>query len=274
MSRPKPPAPDEGPGWLATYGDLVTLLMAFFVMLFAISSVEESKFEQLLSGLGPFGNPAATSVLSPLGEPVATPVPVPVPNQPTDDDVPVTPGRGAAGGALDPTLEQLGRRLLEAVDAAGHPGTVEIRKDPRGLALSIATDDVLFAVGATTVTGQGRQILAAIAPSLSTVPNEVLVEGHADSSPLNRGGYTNWNLSTDRAVAVVNVFVGDHGLAPHRLSASGYGQFRPVDPGDGETARSRNRRVELIILHAAPTSDPIPNPIPPIVVPTPTELTS
>jgi chemotaxis protein MotB len=228
-----PPATDQR--WLLTYGDLVTLLMAFFVMLFAISSVEQEKFEAFLSGLDQFGNPGK----DPIGEvapraPVAPPIPVQA--SPADP------------AALAPSLQQLGQQLLDAVAAAGHPGAIEITEDDRGLGVSIETDRVLFAVGSAQITPQGAQIIAAMAPPLAGIGNEILLEGHADTTPLDRGGYTNWNLSTDRAVAVVNALVDRHGVAPHRLTASGFGEFRPRDPGSSAESKARNRRVELIVV--------------------------
>lgn len=242
-------APDDGQRWLATYGDMVTLLMAFFVMLFALSNVEQAKFEAFLSGLDQFGNPAAADILDPVGEPIAPPVPVPTP-APTSTPQPAAPAAPAAD-RLDPGLEKLGQELLDAVAAAGYPGTVEIEQDERGLGVAIGTDDVLFDVGASRVTDRGLRILDALAPALAGVGNDILVEGHADTTPLNRGGYTNWNLSTDRAVAVVNALVSRHAIGPHRLTASGFGEFQPRDPGSDPAALSRNRRVELIIRNAA-----------------------
>ncbi|MEX2658117.1 MAG: flagellar motor protein MotB [Acidimicrobiales bacterium] len=255
--RSRKAAPDDGQRWLATYGDMVTLLMAFFVMLFAISSVEQEKFDAFVSGLDIFDNPASLSILDPSGEPIAPPIPI------ASEASPAAATTTTTAPALDPGLEELGRRLLEAVAAAGHPGTIEIQQDERGLSVAIGTDNVLFDVGASQVTVQGIAILDAITPPLSSVDNDILVEGHADTTPLNRGGYTNWNLSTDRAVAVVNVLAGRHAVPPVRLTASGYGEFKPRDPGSDPAALSRNRRVELIIRNApvvvaAPAATPAP----------------
>lgn len=242
MSRRRRAAPVvEEQRWLATYGDMVTLLMAFFVMLFAISSIEQEKFDAFLSGLDQFGNPGA----SPIGEsmaPVAVPVTTPDPMEPTPPSV---------APALAPELQSLGHQMLDAVAAAGYPGAIEITHDDRGLGVSIETDHVLFDIGSANITPQGAQIIAALAPPLTGVDNDVLLEGHADTTPLNRGGYTNWNLSTDRAVAVVNALVHQYGLVPQRMTASGFGEFRPRDPASTLEAKARNRRVELIVLHDA-----------------------
>lgn len=235
--RRRPPASSEQQSWLLTYGDMVTLLMAFFVMLFAISSIEQEKFDAFIAGLEPFGNSGG----SPIGEAPA-PVEPPLPSPEADVVQPVQPP------ALDPGLEALGQQMLAAVGAAGHPEAIEITHDERGLGVTIETDRVLFEVGSARLTPMGEQIIAAVAPPLASVGNDVLLEGHADTTPLNRNGYTNWNLSTDRAVAVVNALVDRHGLAPHRLTASGFGEFQPRDGGSGPEAKARNRRVELIVV--------------------------
>jgi chemotaxis protein MotB len=233
LAPPAKKPKNTGPGWLATYGDLVTLLMAFFVMLFAISSVEQVKFEAFLSGLAQFGNPAAqNSETANIGEPVADGASKPIP--------PIL--------AAPEPLREMGRRVQEALAEAGLAGSAEIQYDDRGLAIVVGTDDVLFASGSARVTERGRAIIAAIAPELTKVSNQIAVEGHTDTVPLNRNGYTNWNLSTDRAVAVVNRLAGDHGVAPRRLTASGHGEYVPRDAADTADARRRNRRVEIVIL--------------------------
>lgn len=238
--RREPPQTEQA--WITTYGDMVTLLMAFFVMLFAISTLEQEKFEAFVAGLAPFGNDGG----SPIGE-SGPPIEVPV----TALELDATALQPPQPQPLATELQALGERLLAAVAAAGHPGALEITEDERGLGVSIETDSVLFDVGSAAVTPMGAQIIAAIAPPLSSVDNQLLVEGHADTTPLDRGGYTNWNLSTDRAVAVVNVLVDQHGLRPERLTASGFGEFRPRDPGASPEAKARNRRVELIVVDDA-----------------------
>lgn len=237
--RREPPKTEQA--WLATYGDMVTLLMAFFVMMFAISSIEQEKFDAFVSGLEQFGNAGGDPIGDATGV-IEAPVLVTVPD-------PVVP---SGPGGLAPSLEQLGQQMVDAVAAAGFPGAVEITRDERGLGVTIETDSVLFEVGSARITPMGAQIVAAVAPALASVPNQILLEGHADNTPLNRGGYTNWNLSTDRAVAVVNELVTYHGMQPGRLTASGFGEFRPRDAADTPEAKARNRRVELIVVQDAP----------------------
>ncbi|MEZ5406509.1 MAG: flagellar motor protein MotB [Acidimicrobiales bacterium] len=241
MSRREKKAVDEGPGWLATYGDLVTLLLAFFVMLFAVSSVEAQKFEAFLAGLGQFDNAAAAPGVWP---PSAAEAPIFAMNA----DI----GQGALEKA-DATEEALREReeieadLAEAVEAAGLTDALELRADPRGIAVALATDNVLFESGSAELTAPGDEVIGHIAAVLRTLHYDVTIEGHTDNTPLNRAGYTNWHLSTDRAVSVVQAFALRHGIEPTRLSAVGYGEYKPLDQGDTPEARARNRRVEIVV---------------------------
>lgn len=238
---------DGGPGWILTYGDMVTLLLAFFVMLFAVSSVEQEKFDAFVSGLGDFGNPAANSVAAPsTGNLVQS-------NPPVSPLVPGPTGEGGKGEddtkSIDEnSFENLKERVEDAVAEANLEDLISVRGDPRGVAIVISTDDVLFARGSAVVTQDGEDIIAILAPILRAFPNQIQVEGHADNIPLDRGGYTNWNLSTDRAVAVVQELSDDFDIAPERLTASGFGEYRPLDPRDTEEARAKNRRVEIVVV--------------------------
>jgi chemotaxis protein MotB len=224
----------NGGAWLLTYGDMVTLLMAFFVMLFAVSSIETIKFEAFLSGLSDFDNPAASQMLSPVGDPIPPPVQPPVQA--------VMPG---ATGTRD-----LAGKMAAAMANAGIEGEVDLQVDKRGLVLIVGTDDVLFESGSAVISERGRTIVGALAPELTGIPNDLVIEGHTDDVPLDRNGYTNWNLSTDRAVAVVNALARDHRVDPRRLEATGYGEWSPRDTGSNAAARARNRRVEIVILAA------------------------
>ena len=145
-------------------------------------------------------------------------------------------------------LEGVRASVESALQAAGLDAYAEFRYDERGLVVSIAADDVLFATGSTQVGDVGREIVTVIARTLLDVPNDVVVEGHTDDVPLHRAGYTNWNLSTDRAVAVLRLLVDELELPPARLGATGYGEFRPVAENTTPAGRARNRRVDILIV--------------------------
>lgn len=277
MSRREKKAADEGPGWLATYGDLVTLLLAFFVMLFAVSSVEAQKFEAFLTGLGQFDNAAAAPGVWP---PSAAEAPI--------FSLNANIGQGSLdeeATAADEALreqERIEEELAQAVEAAGLTDSLELRPDPRGIAVALTTDNVLFEIGSAELTASGHEVIAHIADVLQALDHDVTIEGHTDDTPLNRAGYSNWHLSTDRAVSVVQAFAVQHGIAPTRLSAVGYGEHKPLDATDSPEARARNRRVEIVVhtrseqrlAETSPEAAPI-TPVPVTVAPsfTPVPLT-
>jgi chemotaxis protein MotB len=172
-------------------------------------------------------------------EPVAAHVQQP-PRQEVEDDG--TPDDRAQ-------LDKVRKEIKGALEANGLRADVaDFRHDERGLVVSIASDDILFALGSTEINPFGRKVISTIAKVLADKPNRVLVEGHTDNVPLRRPNYSNWNLSTDRAVAVLSALIDDHRLSPKRLSAVGYAEYRPRVANDTKANRSLNRRVDLVIV--------------------------
>ncbi len=243
--------------WLTTYADAVTLLLAFFVLLYAMSEVDVQKFAAFLEGLHvPFGNEAgggllpASDGLRPdhaprIGDPGAihrdTPAPGPDALEGFERFARSQAQLDAVTGALDGALADRGLEEL-----------VEQRREERGLVVSIASDDVLFALGSTVIDPVGREVVAVVADVLAGFPNPLVVEGHTDDVPLDRRGYSNWNLSTDRSVAVLSLLVEHHGLPPERVGAAGYGEHRPMASNDTSSGRARNRRVDIVVLVEEP----------------------
>jgi len=277
--RKKPEEPNEL-RWLTTYSDVVTLLMAFFVMLYAISQVDEQKFELFVSGLAdPFDNPAVeegllnagtgfvgadmgdgTSDIETFGAPALLDG---LPsmeildendeagqyelNENTDDQ-PDDGGEDPDAIVTDEQLVEVRDAIQAALEVAGLAGAVDFELNSRGLVIAIATDHVLFASGSAEFGSDGDAIIAAIAPTLATFNNEILVEGHTDTVPLDSYGYDNWNLSADRALAVLKALAKWDGINPARLVATGYGEYRPRDSNETDEGKAANRRVELVVV--------------------------
>lgn len=263
---------DDSNRWLATYGDAVTLLLAFFIMLYAISQVDVQKFQLLVSGFeDPFKNTAVEEGLLEMGNAIvgssfdstsgidsmnlAPPVPAlatsPVAGGISEADVEAA----TEFIATQEDLREVREKLAVALDEEGVATEIGLQLDSRGLVVSIATDDVLFASGSPILQPEGVALIGVIAPILGEFQNEVRIEGHTDTVPLDSNGYTNWNLSTDRALSVLDVLVdGGFDLKPSRFSATGYGEYRPIASNDTEPGRQTNRRVELVII-AAQTGD-------------------
>ncbi len=277
--RKKPEEPNEL-RWLTTYSDVVTLLMAFFVMLYAISQVDQTKFQLFVSGLAdPFDNPAVSEGLlsegtgfvgSDMGDGTSDfesfGAPALLDGLPAletlEDDSELTvyeqnenedpdPGEGGENPDAVVTDEQLIEvrdAISSALEEAGLLGSVDFQLTTRGLVIAIATDHVLFSSGSAEFGADGDSIVAAIAPTLATFDNEILVEGHTDTVPLDSFGYDNWNLSADRALAVLKALAKWDGVDPARLVATGYGEYRPRESNETDEGKASNRRVELVVV--------------------------
>ena len=288
--------------FLVTYADLLTVLMALFLVLWVLASIDLNKFKKFTQGLGEFGNPAAETVpdLSQASpgqtEPPDT-VAEPTKGVTTETTDPASAGGGGAGsgtgtgevagagtgttpdagtgagggagggaGSGDLTSEQLqqvAQQITGDLAAANiPPSSSSVRVEARGLIVTIQTDGVLFESASAAMMAGGRDILAALAPVLRSVPNKILIEGHTDKRPLARANYDNWNLSTDRAISVLRTLMNALGVPSDRLAATGYAEFRPVDTGDSPEALAKNRRVELVVVAKAdaPAAPATPTP--------------
>lgn len=259
MARPGSSRRSKGDGggggnqWMTTYADAITVLMAFFVILYSMSETDAVKFRSFVRGLGaPFGNEVGLGLM-PEHTGLQPELELPPPATPGEADSGMlpTPGgdiitdQGDTRDQLDVVSDAIGEALAEH----DLEEIVERRREERGLVVSIGSDDILFALGSTQIDPLGRQAIAILARTLEPFPNALIVEGHTDDVPLNRAGYTNWNLSTDRAVAVLSLMIEDHGLPPERVAAVGYGEYHPLDTNDTASGRARNRRVDIVVLN-------------------------
>ncbi|MEM9711750.1 MAG: flagellar motor protein MotB [Actinomycetota bacterium] len=278
----------EQDNFMTTYADMVTLLMAFFVLLFAMSTVDEAKFIVLLKGLEEnFGNATLQSGVlnggeSILGANLAAGSAIPVPGgslfleasdqvleNGTEEGAEAgnggTTGTEESGPEPDPEdppppvegepddafldreeLRQLQERLESILEQEGRRDDVNFRFDERGLVISVATDDVLFASGSSEL-NDADGVLEVIAPEIATFPNAVFVDGHTDDIPFPGLDFTNRDLSAERALAVAAELERNYGIAPDRLIPAGYGEWRPIADNSTEEGRAVNRRVELVI---------------------------
>jgi chemotaxis protein MotB len=219
--------------WLVSYADFITLLFAFFTVLYAVSTVDARKVA-----------PAASSMQQAFSLPEAAPAPRPAREPATITAAPPTPP-GPTAGDLDGVRERLSIELADAIDS----GRLEITVDPRGLVLSLPVE-ATFATGSADVHPQARRLIARIASSVQPLGHALRIEGHTDDVPIRTARYgSNWELSTARASAVVSFLIADAGVEPARLSAAGYGEYHPRAPNDGPANRARNRRVAIVVLN-------------------------
>jgi chemotaxis protein MotB len=256
--------------WLVSYADMVTLLLVTFVVLYAMSQVDKDKFAQLASGLSnAFGTPvsvipAATPEGSVLdGLPGAIDVASAIPPDPTVSDAQVDKAAAQAAAeraervaaeaqAAYDELTEARERIDAALRKAGFSDAAEYEIDERGLVVHIVADAVLFDAEKATLRPEGRRILAAVAPTLKNLPNELRVEGHANHLPVTAGGPwpSNWELSAYRATTVLRALTGG-GVPEKRISAAGYADTRPLVPVTDPSAITTNRRVDVVVLSTA-----------------------
>ncbi len=217
--------------WLISYADFITLLFAFFVTMYSISTVDQKKLEKAVAAFhGAFAEWQPDSAL-------------PLPGIPGRDDT-----FGADYLAGQGPLPDVQRRLQGRLDAMGET-RVDLTLDPRGLVISVR-EAASFAVGKADLDAEAERLFHEIGVTLAEVPNAVRVEGHTDDVPIRTPRYaSNWELSTARATSVVAYFVQQVGLSSDRLSAAGYAEFHPQVPNESEQARARNRRVDVVVLN-------------------------
>lgn len=267
--------------WLLTYADLITLLMIFFVVLYSMSKVDAERFaavaESLNKALGG-GTPAKIELaVSPVGPSLfqtGTPsAKTTVPGNGTDPNntAYTKPDASANTGQEDGDKE---KKSIDAIKAKldkfaadnGIQTTLVTTTEERGLVVSIQ-ETLLFESGSADLTARARDILGKIATVLATAPNQIKVEGHTDNLPIRTVMFpSNWELSVIRSTNVVHILQSD-GISPERLSAAGYGEFRPISSNDTEAGRGKNRRIDLLILRSkydltepsnqTPISDPL-----------------
>ncbi|MEQ8833050.1 MAG: flagellar motor protein MotB [Miltoncostaeaceae bacterium] len=269
MARRKKSHEDEHPDerWLITYADLLTLMFVLFMVLFSISVVNTSKFEQLKETLqNSFSAGVADGGDGVLQE-VARVAGIQAP-QASSSIAPAMPTGGGADPAVQSTAQALESRQLEAakvaidraVADAGLTANVSTSIDQRGLSVRLSTDGVLFASGSATIQSEGARLLVPIAASLRGLPNPVRVEGHTDTAPIATAVFpSNWELSGGRAAAVVRALVGG-GVPSSRLELSGFGDTEPIASNDTPTGRAANRRVDVLVVRIQGGTSMTPTP--------------
>lgn len=256
---------ENGERWLLTYSDLITLLMIFFVVLYSMSKVDAQRFaavaESLNKALGG-GTPAKIELaVSPVGPSLfqtGTPsskTTVPGngkdPNNTTYTDTDKSaPNKNSGQGNGDTekiSIDTIKAKLDKFAADNGIQSTLVTNIEERGIVVRIQ-ETLLFESGSADITARARDILEKISTVLVIEPNQIKVEGHTDNLPINTARFpSNWELSVTRSTNVVHI-LQQYGISPNRLSAAGYGEFRPISSNDTDAGRGKNRRIDLIIL--------------------------
>ncbi|MDP3953069.1 flagellar motor protein MotB [Microbacterium sp.] len=235
--------PDER--WMASYLDMITVLMCLFIVLFAMSTVDQKKFEALSASLATGFGQEPTELVD-AAEGVV--VPPDLVDEEGDDFADLE--LAAALTEFD-DLSALRERLREALARNGLEADVTFTIDDRGLTVGLVSAETFFATNSTNLSGTAVAVLDALGAVLVDVPNEISVEGHAD----NRGSIapfpTNWELSSGRSTQVLRHLVEACGLPPTHVKSVGFGDTRPVADGTSAQALAQNRRVDIVVLSEA-----------------------
>jgi chemotaxis protein MotB len=243
--------------WLLTYADMITLLMALFMVMFSIANVNKAKLDSLSASL----QDAFSGKILPGGKSIQQSGAQEKPNKPSPTPpipaiAPLVDQADKSEAAAQAQREQDDfTRIKRDVDryAAAHglSSKIESTITQRGLVIRLLTDKVLFDSGQAVLKPQSGPLLTQVAHLMRLAPgHDVMVEGHTDSVPIRGSLYpTNWELSTARASRVVRALV-DHGARTIRMGASGYAALHPISSNTTPAGRSRNRRVEIVLLRS------------------------
>jgi chemotaxis protein MotB len=240
MARKKkdPPSSPGAPLWLATYGDMVTLVLCFFVLLYSFSTINAQKFAALADSLqsafhvmpgAPDNSNSPGVITGALGE-----------------------GAGDASVRTNSNLSEAASRVLalvqEAIKGEHMEDEIQVTITERGIEISLS-EQLLFVEGSARLLPEATRIIYKIGHVLDTLPNLLSVEGHTDSAiPENSIYRNNWGLSSARASSVTSYLNESVGIGGNRLRAVGFGSTAPIVPNDTEALMRLNRRVDIVIL--------------------------
>lgn len=263
--------------WLVSYADMMTLLMVLFIVMFAISQVDQKKFAALKSGLAAgFGTPSvalmgsdmkisdSTGQVSPMNLDAGVGGAVDRPN--VEDkalkeavanyDRARAQKRQADAKREVANLEQIKKNIETAMAANGMGDSVRFTIDERGLVVTVVTSTVVFAGDRAELLSDGRTILDSIGPAISMLPNRIEVDGHTNQLNVQTQNYpSGWELSTARASTVVRYLHDRIGIPENRLFAAGYADTKPLYPASDARAAALNRRVEIVVLSTLPPEE-------------------
>ncbi|WP_156889877.1 flagellar motor protein MotB [Planococcus lenghuensis] len=261
MKRKKKHDEHVDESWLIPYADILTLLLALFIVLYAASEVNSQKFKEISNS---FNNElqGGTGVLE-----YQTPVEPMEPEEPTTEsadsmelaepdaveaeDSELTGDSTGAVMSAEEDFEALAeqqKKIESYIEEKGLSARLETELTAKGLILKIK-DGILYSPGNATVTADAVTLVEEISELLITNPaRDIFIEGHTDNVPTNSAEFpSNWELSAARAINFMKILLKNDELEPQKFSATGYGEYRPIAPNDTVKGRANNRRVEVLI---------------------------
>jgi chemotaxis protein MotB len=216
--------------WLLTYADLITLLLAFFIMMYVFSKRDAQKYDEVASHLRAIFS-GGTGLAGKGSVTAASPIDM--------------PSRGASSGEIKKQLES---ELMDSNRDKPGGENISVLSDERGVVIRVL-DKAFFDEGKAELKDGAKGALDKIVPIIKNVDNHLRIEGHTDNVPISTHEFkSNWELSARRATEVVRYLAEKRGLAPERISATGYAEYRPIAQNNSPKNRALNRRIEIIIV--------------------------
>ena len=245
--RPQRPQEVGSPAWMTTYGDMVTLLLTFFILLFTFSSLDVQRFQEVMSAI-------QHSFMGRSGILIGSTDPTAGEGQRLDTADSTVDEIAEALGEREQTVLEMLHELEETYEKvkvflqdAGLEDDIQLRLEERGVVLELP-ERILFSSGQALLMQEFLPTLDTLVQLLAGLENQIIVEGHTDNVPIQTFIYpSNWELSVARSVSVARYLVDEHEIDPRRLVATGYGQYHPIDTNETVEGRARNRRVTLVI---------------------------
>lgn len=254
MARKRKKVTQAGsPPWMATYSDLMSLLLTFFILLFSMSVVSEERFREVAESLRMAIGSSSDSILDNQGDAAG--------DYDFDEYGELSEFEDVDAGELEPeesvmfqeTIPEEVHDLYETVtnymEVEGLESDISLSRDQEGVYIDIQ-EAILFDPGSATLKTSGREAIGSLAGLFELFENEIIVEGYTDDIPMSNLRFpSNWELSVERAVSVLRYLSEEYSVEPTRLSARGYGEHRPIVPNDSTENRAQNRRVNIVIVH-------------------------
>lgn len=262
MELPQEEAEEGAPEWMLTFGDLMSLLMTFFVLLLSFSQMDVAKFKELAGSLeDAFGVQRQEPVYNrAIGIKMIA----------RDFDQTLIEQAKVGHNEIETAIQILAEQLHEVTAPLEKQGLVEVEQEAQQLTLRLL-GHVTFESGQADIKPEMIQTLLSIGRLVGKTKQEVFVAGHTDDIPIHSRQYrSNLELSAARAASVVDLFIREKLVAPELIATMGYGEYRPLKPNDSEANRRLNRRVEIILSFSEKrplATDPFPLSVPPLLSP-------
>jgi len=242
--RTKPKPAENHERWLVSYADFITLLFAFFVMLYANSNVNKQKAQAISASFKEAIHPGQFSAA--LSRMMGLPDPQ---RRAAETRTLQTDDAAVDLNTLEllPSLDQLNRQLKTEIS----DGRLEVRLERRGLVITLR-EATFFQPADDMIQPNTYPVLERIAQAIRMLPNPVRLEGHTDALPIHSARFrTNWELSAARSIAMLELFSTRFGMNRERMAIAGFAETMPVAPNDTAEGRARNRRVDIVVLNDA-----------------------